>query len=358
MNFRSIADIDNDIANKQQELEQTTHEIQRSILVNGIIDLQSEKKSAEEALERAEVQEAEVESITLPYDYNDILGNPIANETIIELLQQSKRQANEERNTLVDKMNGYFKQRLDELTNEWDTARTQLQTQNGELQNKLDAETEQAQKDAVEISELTQQVAQIGLDLNQSRNDNDDLRAQVTQLTFEKNDLFNKRNAAANALIEANRQIEILKTPPSPKPSIISVNDHLADLAARAKQSTLDQINKNLARFDIPAIHIPDSPLAEPQIEPLTDVLDKEEAAETIPSSQSDQVDAAEPGMAESSSSGQGEGTEEGQITVTIDDSLPIAFTMGVARHIDHLGNIVSTLLDRVSELESRQAVA
>lgn len=55
--MRLITDIENDIQNKQTELDQTTHEIGRSILINTIADLEIEKKNAEEALSQQNLQE-------------------------------------------------------------------------------------------------------------------------------------------------------------------------------------------------------------------------------------------------------------------------------------------------------------
>lgn len=197
-----------------------------------------EAKTYWDAQGREQAQTEKVESITLPYDYNDILDNPLANETIIEVVKSFQRQAYDEHNTEVARINAEWNEKVKAINTAADEYSALLKQEFADLQQRLDAENEQAQKDAKELNELTQ---------------------QVSQLTLEKQDLESKHKAAATALDEANQEIERLKQPKQPSLDI-STTDKLADLAARAKESTIEKANRGLARWNLPALELPNLP--------------------------------------------------------------------------------------------------
>jgi hypothetical protein len=226
------------------------------------------KKELETALadeaqqqERVQAQTEKVESITLPYDYNDILGNPLANETIIEVLKQDRLQSYDEHNIDIDRIHAGWKVRLDELTNEWDATKTKLYVVNSELQAKLDAETEQAQMDAIEIMELSQQVAQLGLEKKDADLKRD---AALLELSDALATIESQKQAAIEN-VELKAQVEALQQELTAKKALtVNGNDKLAELASKAKESTIEKANRGLARWNLPAIEVPSMPEAQP----------------------------------------------------------------------------------------------
>jgi len=286
-----------------------------------------EAKAYWEAQERVQAQEAEIELITLPYDYNDILGNPIANETIVELLQQSKRQSHEDRNELVDEMNEIFKKRLDELTNEWATTKTKLQTLNSELQN--DLESERSAKLMFER-------------LAKSEKDRaDQYQHDLYQLGLEKQDAESKRNNAVEQLetyltenIELKAQILALQQEVSAKKAVtVSGNEKLSELAAKAKESTAAAAQRGIDRWnkqhgwDIPTIVLPE-----------LDPVSEEVAVADTPFFAEEEVRTAAFGLAETALPLSGEESEVNNAPVTRNEF------NGLIAFVNHLSNRVQAL--------------
>lgn len=203
--------------------------------------------------ERVQAQEAEVESIKLPYDFDELFseeGHPVtgANDMIIEVVKDTKRQANIEKNQALDEQKATFNAKLSEVEND--------------LQFKIDSMKNIIDNGTAANAELTREIG--------------DVRAYLQQVNLERDDAFNKRDAAFRQLQEAREEIELLKnkleSTESPKQSLdISPSDKLAQMV---KESLAEKVNRGLARWpDIPT-------LAVPEIEP---VLEVEAPAEETP---------------------------------------------------------------------------
>lgn len=106
---------------------------------------------------RIQVQEEKVESIALPYDFNEVFADPRANEMIIELIKDFQRQAYADHNTEVEELIAEHKNELKVVSDNLAKAETENHTLNIEL---------------------------------------DDLTARVNHLTIERDDALSKRDAA------------------------------------------------------------------------------------------------------------------------------------------------------------------
>lgn len=272
------AAIDQEAANGQQTNHEQIIQWRNEI---SVLQMQLSDAKAEEAQqqERVQAQAEKVDSITLAYDYNEILGNPLANETIIENVKQFQLQAYEEHNAEVAKIKAEHADMLAVLsqagTDNAAAYREGLQS----LQDKLDAETEQARLDAIEIIELSQQVAQLGLEKKEAEKTRDN----AAQLLAEANAEIEKHKQSTIENVDLRQQIEALKQELTAKKALtVSGNEKLAELAAKAKESTAAAAQRGIDRWnqqhgmDIPAIAIP-------EIQPVNPVTEKVEAAEIQP---------------------------------------------------------------------------
>lgn len=231
-------------------------EQQMSIWINDLVSKQAELKVAleeeENKRESLQAQEAEVQAITLPYDFDELFseeGHPVtgANDMIIEVVKDTKRQANIEKNQALDEQKAMFDAKLSEVEND--------------LQFKIDSMKKIIENGTSANAELTREIG--------------DVRAYLQQVNLERDDAFNKRDAAFRQLQEAREEIEALKIKLDAIPTIkqsldISPSDKLAQMV---KESLAEKVNRGLARWDIPTLAIP-------EIEP---VLEVEAPAEEIP---------------------------------------------------------------------------
>lgn len=203
--------------------------------------------------DRVQAQEAEVQAITLPYDFDELFseeGHPVtgANDMIIEVVKDTKRQANIEKNQALDEQKAMFDAKLSQVENE--------------LQFKIDSMNKIIENGTFANAELTREIG--------------DVRTYLQQVNLERDDAFNKRDAAFRQLQGAQEEIKDLKTKlenlPTTKQSLdITPSDKLAQMV---KESLAEKVNRGLARWpEIPT-------LAVPELEP---VLEVEAPAEEIP---------------------------------------------------------------------------
>jgi hypothetical protein len=287
-----INDIDAQIQAGASDAQLNVWEMQKSDLKKDL-----ETALAEEA--RTQSQTEAVESITLPLDFNDLFENPLANEMIIEVVKQFQIQAYANHNAELEQIKSSYEGRLRGA----DEREAQLQRQNGELQNAIEAERQQSMLDAKEHAELMQQIAQLGL---------------------EKQDAESKRDAAVSEkegiellLTEKQAQIEQLRqdlaNAPAPKQAIdITPTDKLAQMV---KESTIEKANRGLMRWGLPTLEIPTidgqtQPVAAPEIPALQEV-------HTYPSE--NEIPTAEPGLADQASPILGESAKAEETTVTLE---------------------------------------
>jgi hypothetical protein len=223
------SEIDNKNAAIEQEAangQQTNHD--QIILWRAEIATLTEQLAAEKLQQeqegRQQAQEEKVAAVTLPYDFSETFDDPRANEIITELIQQYQRQAYEEHNAEITELVGKNK---DELRAAADRE-SQLQRQNSEIQNALEAERQQAKRDAQEFTGLEHHIA---------------------QLQLEKQHAESKRDAAVRELDEAKTEINQLKgwnydlqeklnNAPAPKAAIdISGSDKLSQLVKESNEA-------------------------------------------------------------------------------------------------------------------------
>jgi predicted nucleic acid-binding Zn-ribbon protein len=173
---------------------------------------------------RQQVQEEKVASVTLPANFSELFDDPRANDIIIELIRQSQRQAYEEHNVEVVRINAEWRGKLalaNATTEEVATDRTFYVTDNERLK--------------VLISNVEKE--------------NDELTSLTDQLKLEKQDAESKRDAAARELDAAKAEIEQhkshindlqeqLSNAPAPKAAIdISGSDKLSQLVKESNEA-------------------------------------------------------------------------------------------------------------------------
>lgn len=176
--------------------------------IKGLVD---ERTALEAADQESEIEE-KVASIVLPYDFNDLYENSTANATIIEIVQQFKRQDLVEHNAEIQSLIQLHK---DEVRASNDRE-MQLQRQNKTLQNDLaDAQEKNSELRTVindqdkTISELQDELQ----DVRQSR-DNAALQIEEQKLEIERlnshvDDLVKEQAVGAR---EAHKVIETNQT--------------------------------------------------------------------------------------------------------------------------------------------------
>lgn len=194
-----------------------------------IVILEAELVTILAEKQRTSEQEEAVESIVLPYDFNALFseeGHEItnANKVIIEVVKDFERQANARHNAEIAKLNAEHKEELKAATDRGIELKRQIEI----LQANLEGECLQAEKDAVEYTQLMQ---------------------RMTQLENEKADAIAKRDAAARELDIANEEIsqhkihiddlrQQLANAPAPKAAIdIGATDRLAQLVKESNEA-------------------------------------------------------------------------------------------------------------------------
>ena len=226
---RPIYVIQADIINTEGQIQAgRADQFQLELWNMQVVDFKKELAEAR-AAERDQAQEEEVQAITLPYDFNELLseeGHAItnANEMIIEVVRDFKRQANVEKNQALDEQKAEYNEKL---RKESDTIVT-FRINNDELRETLEV--------------MENQINNYRLNLNQSN--------------IERDDAFNKRDAAFRQLQEAQDEITALKiklenAPTAQKTLDISPSDKLAQMV---KNSLAEKVNRGLARWNIPEI--------------------------------------------------------------------------------------------------------
>jgi hypothetical protein len=161
---------------------------------------------------RIQAQEEKVESITLPHNFDDVFGDPRANEMIIEVVKQFQLKAYEDHNAEVDRINEGWKNKLDEITSEWTAKKTQLQEENMAL--------------SLRITDLEDM-------LEEKIEDNYKAHGTINELALEKDDSDSKRDAAVKQFEEAQAEIAQLK----------SWNNDLREQAAQGVRKAIDIID-------------------------------------------------------------------------------------------------------------------
>lgn len=186
--------------------------------ISRLTTMQNELLAQQALEERVQVQETKVAAIILPYDFNELFGDPNANDIVIELIKDLQRQAYAEHNAELTEMATAHR---DELRAAADRE-LQLKRQNDELQ---------------EVG------AQMGEKLLS-------LRSDIGQAIIERDDALAKRDAAVREkegiellLAEKQAQIDTLRdeiaigAKAAVNVTSIAGTDKLAQLIEASKQA-------------------------------------------------------------------------------------------------------------------------
>jgi hypothetical protein len=275
----------------QSERERVAQQgLDTSILDATIRDVQQQIAEVESQQVREQVQEEEIQSITLPFDFDELFseeGHPVtnANEMIIEVVKDVKRQANVEKNQAIDDLKAQFNAKLD--------------------------------FSAEQLNQLNQKYSELIDNYNNLADENisnstlkEKAEADNAQAIRERDDAFSKRDSAFRQLQEAQetiRSLEIkLESAPIAKQALdISPSDKLAQMV---KESLADKVNRGLARWNIPVLETPEIEL----------VTEQEAPAMEIPFQPEEELRAAA-AMAEGSPSGDREVETEESEVVTLE---------------------------------------
>lgn len=216
--------------------------------------------------ETLQAQEAEIDSITLPYDFNEILSEgefkvTTANDMIIEVVKDTKRQANIEKNQALDDLKATYTEKSIERENA-------LQAKIDSQQSKIDSQQSIIENGTTAMEQLTREIGS--------------LRENQQQVNLERDDAFAKRDAAFRQLQKAQDEISALKikleNAPQAKQTLdVSPSDKLAKMV---KESLDEKVKRGLARY---AEFIP-------TIAPVNDVQEEVEAKQEETFQESDQV--------------------------------------------------------------------
>jgi hypothetical protein len=190
--------------------------------------------------QRTQEQESKVQGFQLPYDYNDLFENSTANETIMELVQQALRQAHADHNAEIGKIHEDYRAQLKAA----DDKHADLQAQHDHLY------TAHSQ-----------------------------LQAEHAQTKLDMHDALTKRDAAVRELYESKQEIERLNghiddlrkdaavgARNAMNVTDINVNDRLAELAKKAKESSAEKAARALERWNTaqPDLAVPELEVAAP----------------------------------------------------------------------------------------------
>lgn len=267
--MRQLAEVHADINRVREEIATAPNGTDTSSLQNELIQYTAELADASaywESHDRVQAQTDAVDSIQLPYDYNDLFGHPDANDNIIAVVKQFQLQAYADHNAEVARIKEDHKNNVDALYARHTKVTEQFINDKNDLQSQLDMENEQAKKDAIELTELTQQVAQLGLEKQDAEQKRDNAIQQLENVQ-----VIVTENEALKEQIEALKQELMAK-----KAISVDSNDKLAELANKAKESTIAKANRGLARWgmdEIPTIHeIPTITVG--TIEPVSEVVE------------------------------------------------------------------------------------
>jgi hypothetical protein len=191
-------------------------------------------KLQEEQQVRIQAQEEKVESIVLPYDFDDIFENKSANEMIIELLKEYKRKDYEEHNAEIQQLIAEHKNHVSTLQ----AIVTTIKQQNAELQGENTALSlhssdlgDMLEAEKVAHSETKLRVNEIETNRSNAVKQLEEAQAEIAQLKSWNDDL---RAQAAQGVRKA---IDVIDISPSEK------------LALMVKETNEQKANRGLARW-------------------------------------------------------------------------------------------------------------
>lgn len=211
--------------------------------------------------ERVQAQEEKISSITLPYDFNEVFGDPRANDIVTELIQQFQREAYAEHNEEIAKLNAETKEKLraaEEREIEYKYQNDQLQHDNriqldqiAVLQETLEEE-KRANTEALNLLNETKiRMNEIETNRGNAARELEQAQAEIKRLN-ENLDLMQKEKA-----LGAREAYKVHDVGTSDKLSTL-VQQSLADKAKSAYDRFLER-NKDVAQeLDLKPIVLPE----------------------------------------------------------------------------------------------------
>ncbi|CAN7359722.1 hypothetical protein [Paenibacillus sp. LjRoot56] len=202
--------------------------------ISRLTTMQNELLAQQALEERVQVQETKVAAIILPYDFNELFGDPNANDIVIELIKDLQRQAYAEHN---GEHNELVSAHRDELRAAADRE-LQLKRQNDELQFENTSLSGVIEHGSAANKELTRE--------------NGDLRDHIQKVNLELEVTARERNVALAKVEELEIQLAE-KAKEAVNVLHIAGNDRLATLVEQSKnakvKSALDIALENAAPF-------------------------------------------------------------------------------------------------------------
>jgi chromosome segregation ATPase len=168
---------------------------------------------------RQQQQQAELQEIELPHDYNEAFGDPRANDTIRDLIRQVIERKNVEHNAELAEVIDSYKARLDVAETAVNELRDRLDDKNlaiEDLQEELKSKEASIEPIIIELKELNGVVS--------------NLKVQLHEANEARADAEEKRDNAYNAMNEAKADLEVAK----------AENDRLR----RSEESLKSQVNE------------------------------------------------------------------------------------------------------------------
>jgi DNA repair exonuclease SbcCD ATPase subunit len=179
--------------------------------------VKTEQEQAQQV--RIQAQEEKVESITLPFDFDDIFENAKANEMIIEVVKEFQRKAYEDHNAEIQTLTEGHKER--EANLKFQLEQSYKIVDNGKLEY---AELQETYNK--ELCDRDDKISELNREL-------ESIQESHFKLSEAIHDALSKRNAAAELLKEAQAEIAQLK----------SRNDDLRAQAAHGVRKAIDIID-------------------------------------------------------------------------------------------------------------------
>jgi hypothetical protein len=205
--------------NRDNLVEIAGLEQKKAVLIMKMDDakLQEEQQAAQQV--RIQAQEEKVESITLPYDFDDIFENKSANEMIIEVVKEFQRKAYEDHNAEIQTLTAGHKEREANL-------KVQLDQSYQIVANGKAEYTELHETYISELSDRDDKISELTREL-------DSIKDSHFKLSGTALDTESKRDAAVKQLEEAQAEIAQLK----------SWNEDLRTQAAIGVRKAIDVID-------------------------------------------------------------------------------------------------------------------
>lgn len=168
-----------------------------NVIRNAIAHLESLEQREAETQERIAMQEEQKNTFELPHDYNQVFGDPRANDEIRLLVNMAIDKTTEYYESIIASKDEENLEALRDMREKYEETISNLERERDEAKKEKDQAEEEAQDLRNLVRELNDEKARLSEELTA-------IKEQLAQVTLEKQDAEAKRDAAA-------REIESLK---------------------------------------------------------------------------------------------------------------------------------------------------